>query len=114
MYTWTHEWTPGVSVTLDYDHYFCGRDYLAYQLVSNGHIIFEGTDFSPSPVIRPRLSEASVISLLGFLTLQLGDTDDEYFAGYTKNQKRWTQRSRVADELRMIEYDYENKEDGHG
>lgn len=108
MYTWMHKWTPSVHITLEYDHYSDRRDYLAYELSSNGHVIFEGNDFSPSPLIKDRLSEESVMSLLGFLTLQKGDTDPEYFDSYTLRQLEWIE-GEESEKLRSIAFDYENE-----
>jgi hypothetical protein len=48
-------------------------------------VIFEGTDFAVGRFTCIDSDEA-LASLMGFLTLRPGDTDDEYFAGYTKEQ----------------------------
>lgn len=48
--------------------------------------LFEGEDFSPSPLHTPS-SDESVKALLSFLCLRPGDTDKGYFANYTEDQK---------------------------
>ncbi len=48
-------------------------------------VLFEGTDYNPSPCHAVD-SDESVADLLGFLTLRPGDTDDEYFEEYTPRQ----------------------------
>jgi hypothetical protein len=50
--------------------------------------IFVGADFGPSP-LHPWHSDLSVAGLLGFLSLQPGDTDAEYFESYTPAQLAW-------------------------
>jgi hypothetical protein len=82
-----------------------GQDYLAYTLTDEGKIIFEGYDFSPSPLFAWD-SEDSVMALLHVLTLQPGDTDEEYFAEYTQEQLDWIE-GETAEELRMLWLDYE-------
>lgn len=63
-----------------------GKSILRYRLVSNQHgVIFEGEDFACSPM-HAIDSDDCVKSLLGFLTLKPGDTDDEYFENYTQKQ----------------------------
>ena len=62
---------------------------VAYELLQheNGNttILFSGEDFSPS-IIDADDSDASVVSLMGFLTVRPGDTDDEYFEEYSDIQ----------------------------
>ncbi len=47
--------------------------------------IFQGEDFGCSPLHSIDGKEA-LRALMGFLTLRPGDTDREYFAGYSKRQ----------------------------
>jgi len=61
---------------------------LAYRLTDSGHVIFQGEDFGSSPLDATD-SDATIAGLLGFLTLQPGDTDAEYFATYTTEQMEW-------------------------
>lgn len=48
-------------------------------------VIFEGADFGTSPC-HAIDSDATLASLMGFLTLRPGDTDSEYFEAYTPDQ----------------------------
>lgn len=105
MYTWKH---GNVKVHLNLYTYRLGRNYLQYQLIDNGEIIFMGDDFSSSPLDEVE-SEESVMALLGFLTCQLGDTDDDYFKDYTPQQLDWIE-SQECEDLKMVVYDFEANE----
>lgn len=67
----------------------------AYQLFDRGVSIFTGEHFcTPGLACDPtgtsaRMRRFLIAELLGFLTLQPGDTDDDYFAGYTPVQLAW-------------------------
>ena len=61
------------------------RDKLYYEFYDNNELIFSGDDFSPS-ILHCVDSEESIFSSLSFLTLQEGDTDNEYFEKYTLHQ----------------------------
>jgi hypothetical protein len=61
------------------------KDKLAYCLKMNGKALFEGNDFGCSPM-HAIDSDDTVRSLMTFLTLKPGDTDDEYFEKYTAEQ----------------------------
>jgi len=69
---------------------FGNRPRLAYTLTQheNGKstVLFEGSDFGPSPMHAVD-SDETVAALLGFLTLRPGDTDAEYFENYTDDQR---------------------------
>lgn len=58
---------------------------IGYRLRMNGRTLFEGTDFGPSPLDCID-SDATIASLMTFLTLKPGDVDEEYFEGYTPEQ----------------------------
>lgn len=77
-----------------------GCSYLHFMLHTgvgwNAELIFEGEDFSPSPMHADD-SDATVSALLSFLTLCPGDIDAEYFASYTPEQLAW--RDRYAQAL---------------
>jgi hypothetical protein len=47
--------------------------------------LFAGSDFSCSPM-HASDSDETVAALMGFLTLKPGDTDADYFDGYTEAQ----------------------------
>jgi hypothetical protein len=62
-----------------------GCCYVGYALIHGETVIFEGEDYSPGPMSGID-SDDAVRSLIGFLSLQPGDTDDEYFENYTTVQ----------------------------
>lgn len=78
------------------DKFCCGREYLRYAFKrdSDKRALFSGEDFGASPLCKP-LSVASALGLLSFLTLRPGDTDDEYFEGYTRRQMDWAESEDV-------------------
>jgi len=71
-----------------------GKARLAYRFRDRGTLIFEGDDFFCSPM-HAIDSLDCVYSLLGFLSLRPGDTDSEYFDGYTPEQMAWCQSGRA-------------------
>jgi hypothetical protein len=80
-----------------------GRSYLAYELRQHDSggkttVLFEGDDFSPSPSHAIDGND-SVSGLLGFLTLQPGDTDRDYFERYTDAQMAYAETH--AESLNM-------------
>ena len=85
-----------------------GTAMLAYTLKDKGTLIFEGDDFSSSPMHAIDSLE-TVTSLLGFLTLRPGDTDREYFDKYTPAQMAWCQSSR-CELLGLIQYLMEERQ----
>jgi len=63
-----------------------GKTRIRYKFSApDGKVLFEGDDFRSSPMHGIDSDEA-VRALLGFLTLRPGDTDEEYFKDYTKEQ----------------------------
>ena len=65
-----------------------GKYALGYKLTEHNrvsHVVFEGEDFGCSP-LHAIDSNETVRGIMGFLTLRLGDTDREYFIGYTPAQ----------------------------
>lgn len=68
-----------------------GRNYIGYELIgTDGTVLFEDTDFSPSPAYAID-SDRALRSIIFFLTLRPGDTDDEYFKNYTPVQLAWAE-----------------------
>lgn len=67
-----------------------GKTCIGYELRtcdgSMSRTIFEGKDFYASPMHADD-SDETVRSLMTFLTLRPGDTDSEYFEGYTEEQR---------------------------
>ena len=73
-----------------------GKWRMAYVLLDEGKVVFKGDDFfSPNDLDE----KWNVAQLLGFLSLQDGDTDDEYFESYTPEQIAW--RDERAGELSL-------------
>ena len=81
-------------------------DCVRYEFKVGRKVIFAGEDFRPSP-LHAWDSLETCASLMGFLTLQKGDTDAEYFDHYTQDQWNFTD-STCADNWRMWVYDREN------
>ena len=66
-----------------------GKSVLGYELSTpDGTVVFAGEDFYCSPCYAID-SDDCLRSILGFLTLRPGDTDDEYFEKYTPEQLAW-------------------------
>jgi len=65
-------------------------------------LLFLGTDFycAPGDAVD---SDEMIRSLMGFLTLRPGDTDDDYFADYTPKQRAFTESS-ACEVLSMVNY----------
>lgn len=91
-----------------------GKVILGYALhddQSNGPdepAIFTGFDFHVSP-LHAWDSDAAIGGLLGFLSLKPGDTDAEYFDGYTDRQRAFCESPR-CDDLALIADDLKNGE----
>lgn len=75
-----------------------GRDVVPYILfdMTTKEIIFDGNDFAPAPAYAVDGNEA-VAGLIGFLTIQAGDTDAEYFKDYTPRQLEFAASYEAAD-----------------
>lgn len=63
-----------------------GKDRLTYCLTHEGNVIFEGDDFCCSP-LHAIDSNETFGSILGFLSLRPGDTDDSYFEDYSTRRR---------------------------
>jgi hypothetical protein len=93
-------WQLKLWDTYTYDKYNKSR--LAYRLTSSSFdeqqraVVFEGSDYFCSPMHAIDSDEA-IEGLLGFLSLCAGDTDDEYFKSYTREQIKW--RDAEAEDL---------------
>lgn len=71
--------------------FYLGTERIGYSLSSKGNIIFEGSDFRPSPLHSCDGDEA-VKGLMAFLTLRKGDTDADYFDRYTAEQLEFSEQ----------------------
>jgi hypothetical protein len=80
---------------------------LKYQLKDGRRVVFEGDEFSASPMHCDDSLE-TVAAILGFLTVQRGDTDAEYFDNYTPEQLAWIETSR-CEELSMVQLHMEER-----
>ncbi len=68
-----------------------GKNVLAYRLTMNGRELFTGADFACAPG-HAIDSDSCIECLMGFLTLRPGDTDADYFANYTAEQKAYCEQ----------------------
>lgn len=83
-----------------------GKSCLGYQLTyakdnGNGYTtvkVFEAEDFYPS-LMYPIDGDKCIVSLMNFLCLQKGDTDEEYFKDYTEVQCHF--RDTYAEDVAM-------------
>ena len=82
-----------------------GKWVLAYRLFDNGNLVFEGHDFHCPPLYAVD-SDWTVSGLLAFLSLRPGDTDSEYFDGYSPEQLGWVESGR-AEELGYLQAELE-------
>ncbi|MDA0565169.1 hypothetical protein LG943_12705 [Streptomonospora sp. S1-112] len=77
-----------------------GRQRWSYELLRGDQLIFQGADLGSPP---GRSADEIALHALIFLTLEPGDTDPEYFAGYTPEQREWCEQ--YAADLAMYTYD---------
>lgn len=76
-----------------------GKSIIFYRFTTpDSAVLFEGEDFAV-PSCTAIDSDDAVRSLVGFLTLRPGDTDKEYFEGYTPDQLDWAETE--AEELSL-------------
>ena len=86
-----------------------GHHVLAYRLF-DGEVdepdlpVFEGADFGCSPM-HAIDANATIRSLLNFLSLRPGDTDPDYFDSYTPRQVAW--RDYRAEDLALLAFEWE-------
>lgn len=81
------------------------RERLGYRFYAGEELLFEGDDFRPSPFVAWDGTE-SITSLLYFLSLRPGDTDESYFEDYTERQREWVE-SEEAEDLAHIVFEIE-------
>ena len=85
--------------------YHIGTDHVGYRFYCNDTLVFEGNDYRPSPMWAYDSAEA-LFGLLGFLSLKPGDTDDEYFEKYNREQMQFAET--FAEDLSLCVCDFEN------
>lgn len=79
---------------------------LGYRFWDKDEVIFEGRDFAcPRGDFEAGKFSECLLSLLGFLALRPGDTDEEYFESYTPRQREWCEER--TEDLRLIVFDLE-------
>ena len=84
------------------------RTRIGYELRDpSGQVLFRGTDFGPSPLHADDADE-TLRGLCGFLFLRPGDTDREFFDGYSAEQVAFAESS----ECELLAFLY--SEDGPG
>lgn len=91
------------SLRLEHAGYSGGKERVRYTFKRTNERtpIFTGDDFLCSPMDDGE-SLAAAKSLMGFLTLRSGDTDDDYFADYTPEQLVF-----AAHEAEMLSANYD-------
>ncbi|GAA1122420.1 hypothetical protein [Nocardiopsis composta] len=62
------------------------RECWAYRLYAGEDLIFSGNDLGTPPAVS---EDRAATHALVFLTLRPGDTDPEWFSGYTPEQVAW-------------------------
>lgn len=67
-----------------------GHSVIGYRLSCAGVTVFSGEDFGCAGHV-PIDSDKCLASLMSFLTLRPGDTDYDYFAGYSREQLEFAQ-----------------------
>lgn len=73
---------------LKVETFYIGTSYLAYKVYLYGVLVDEGEDFKPS-MLHSIDDTDTMVSLLGFLVLQAGVVDDEYFATVPAQLFNW-------------------------
>ena len=94
------------------------RDLVGYAFWPAGQEapLFLGEDFSPSP-FHAIDGDDAIVALLGFLTLNPGDTDSEYFEKYSEEQLDWSRSDQcetLGFYLTIFDEDGEEDRDGDG
>ena len=82
-----------------------GKYVLRYEMQTpKGSVLFAGRDFAASPM-HAIDSDETLRALLGFLTLQPGDTDSDYFEDYTPEQLEFAEINAENLSLWSVESD---------
>lgn len=90
--------------------FWSGGNYCSYIFEKNGVELDRSDDFKPSSMHNIDDIE-SMISLIGFLTIRPGDTDEDYFRNHSKEFMQWLQADDYeCENLRLKLYDLEIEE----
>lgn len=92
----------GIEVNI----YWNGGERTSYSFFIDGIVAASGNDFRPSP-IHYIDDINSMVSLLGFLTVRKGDTDDEYFKDHSVKHLEWLDGNHCED-LRLLIDDFDS------
>lgn len=84
-----------------------GTDKLKYYVFRGDKLFFYGNEFRPAPAYGIDSLEA-IVSLLGFITLGIHDTDTEYFKEYTPEQLEWANGYGDREQLSGLLSDFDN------
>jgi hypothetical protein len=104
---YTHWEKDGYEVFLFKGKVQDNRQYYSYEFTDKTvDVKFSGNDFSPSPMSKS--DEDIVYQLLGFLSCQPEDVDEEFFNDYTDRQRIWAESYR-AENLKYLVNDFEEK-----
>lgn len=85
--------------------FYQGTDIVAYKVWYKGKLLFAGNDYRPGMGISID-SKESIVNLLGFFTVKLDDTDEDYFKNYTQEQLDWLETDDI-DELNLFVNDWQ-------
>ncbi len=88
---------------------YLGGDNVQYHCFRNDVLLFEGKDFKPSPLYNQDDLE-TVIGMLSWLCVGIGDTDEGYFENYTPEQLIWAQTD-TREQLSLLISDFEQDYD---
>ena len=80
------------------------RESFSYLFYQGDTLLFSGSDFE---TYRKQYNVSHIMDLLTFLTVQPGDTDQEFFDNYSETQLNWAS-SQDCEDLKMLVYDIEN------
>lgn len=86
--------------------YYLGGNNVGYEMFKDNNVLFSGDDFKPS-ILYPIDSIQSPLSLMGFLTVQRWDTDDDYFKNYTVEQLEFAD-SFECEQIKVLLSDLED------
>lgn len=78
------------------------RTRVGYRFFYDDELIFEGDNYRIS-VFDKKDDDATIATLLSFLSLRKGDTNKEYFDNYTEKQLAFSEEH--GEELSIIIYD---------